>query len=287
VPAEPAEAPSGILLIAKPKGITSHTAVARVRRVLGIKKVGHAGTLDPMAEGLLVMGVGRGTRLLRFLSEFPKAYEGTARLGVETDTLDAEGEVVATAPVDVADEDIRRAFAALTGTILQTPPAYSAVKVGGRPLYRTARAGGEAVAEPREVRVDAFDLVGRRDEEADFRAVVSSGTYIRSLVADAGRALGCGAHLVRLVRTEIGPFRLGDARDPDNPGAPLSLDVAVAHLPSFTLPAEEVEACRNGCILAPAGFDGPYAVREPDGSLVGVYRDRGTKGVPEVIVRPA
>jgi tRNA pseudouridine55 synthase len=278
---------AGVLLIRKPKGITSHTAVAKVRRALGVKKVGHSGTLDPMAEGLLVMGVGRGTRLLRFLGDFEKVYEGTARLGVETDTLDADGTITATSAVDVGEEDVRAAFGALTGTILQTPPAYSAVKVGGRPLYKAARAGEDVRAAPREVRVDAFDLLALRDADAEFRVICSSGTYVRVLAADAGRALGCGAHLTRLVRTRIGPFRLEDARDPDDPGEPLPLDAAVAHLPSFTLPAEEVEACRNGCILAPAGFDGPYAVREPGGVLVGVYEDRGTKGVPQVIVRPA
>ena len=277
----------GILLIAKPRGITSHTAVAKVRRALGIKKVGHSGTLDPMAEGLLVMGVGRGTRLLRFLGGFEKTYEGIARLGIETDTLDADGEVTATAPVRVTEDDVRGAFAKGTGTLLQTPPAYSAVKVAGRPLYKSARAGEDVRAEPREVRVEAFDLLGLRGDEAEFRVVCSTGTYVRVLLAEAGRELGCGAHLTRLVRTAIGPFNVDGARDPEDPGDPLPLDAAVAHLPSFTLPAEEVESCRNGCILAPAGFDGPYAVREPDGTLVGVYEDRGTKGVPQVIVRPA
>ncbi|MCA1726148.1 MAG: tRNA pseudouridine(55) synthase TruB [Actinobacteria bacterium] len=279
--------PDGVLLIAKPTGITSHTAVALVRRAIGIKKVGHSGTLDPMAEGLLVMGVGRGTRLLRFLSEFPKTYEGTARLGVQTDTLDADGAVTATAPVKVTEAQVREAFAALTGEIMQTPPAYSAVKVGGRPLYKEARAGRSVVAEPRPVRVDAFDLLALADEQAEFRVQCSSGTYVRSLVADAGRALGCGAHLTRLVRTRIGPFDLAEATSPEDPGEPLALDTAVAHLPSFTLEAEEVTSCRNGCILAPAGFQGPYAVREPDGSLIGIYQDDGAKGVPQVIVRPA
>ena len=286
MPPEPG-ARSGILLIDKPRGITSHTAVAEVRRALGIRKVGHSGTLDPMAEGLLVMGVGRGTRLLRFVRDFEKTYEGSARLGVETDTLDADGEVTATAEVDVDEDRVRAAFEALTGRITQTPPAYSAVKVGGRPLYRDARAGRAVAAEPRTVTVHRFDLLAMHRHDVDFRVVCSTGTYVRSLLAEAGRALGCGAHLTRLVRTAIGPFRVGDARPPDEPGEPLPLDTAVAHLPSFTLGAEEVDACRNGCILGPAGFDGPYAVREPDGTLIGVYRDRGTKGVPEVIVRPA
>ena len=279
--------PDGILLVDKPKGITSHDAVARVRRALGIKKVGHSGTLDPMAEGLLVMGVGRGTRLLRFLAEHDKEYEGTARLGVETDTLDAEGTVTATADVDVTETGIRTAFAALTGEIDQVPPAYSAVKVGGRALYREARAGREVRAKPRRVRVDAFDLVSLNGADAEFRVVCSSGTYVRVLSSEAGRLLGCGAHLTRLVRTRIGPFARPDARPPEDPGDPLPMDAAVAHLPSFRVEAAEVMSCRNGCILGPTGFEGPYSVREPDGTLIGIYQDQGAKGVPEVIVRPA
>jgi tRNA pseudouridine55 synthase len=277
----------GILLIDKPRGITSHDAVARVRRALGIKKVGHSGTLDPMAEGLLIMGVGRGTRLLRFLSEFDKEYEGTARLGVETDTLDADGAVTSTAEVDVTEDRVRAAFAGLTGRIEQVPPAYSAVKVGGRAMYKEARAGREVAAEPRPVRVDAFDLVSLDGADAEFRVVCSSGTYVRVLAADAGKALGCGAHLTRLVRTRIGTFSRADARPPSDPGDPLALDAAVAHLPTFRVEAEEVMSCRNGCILGPTGFEGPYSVREPDGTLIGIYRDQGAKGVPEVIVRPA
>src|SRR5687767_3176461 len=143
----------GLLLVDKPKGITSHDAVGAVRRALRIRKVGHAGTLDPMATGLLIMGVGRGTRLLRFLGDLPKTYEGTARLGVETDTLDADGDVVATAPVDVTEAQVREAFATLTGDIEQTPPAFSAVKVGGTPLYKSARAGTPVLAKARSVRV--------------------------------------------------------------------------------------------------------------------------------------
>src|SRR3989442_1240353 len=142
--------PSGLLLVDKPTGITSHDAVSRVRRALGIRKVGHAGTLDPLATGLLVMGVGRGTRLLRFLGDFPKLYEGTGVLGVETTTLDAEGEVVREAPVAVTESELRAAVASLEGDIDQAPPAYSAVKVGGERLYRAARRGEAVDAQDRK-----------------------------------------------------------------------------------------------------------------------------------------
>jgi len=277
----------GFLLVAKPAGITSHDAVDRVRRALGIRKVGHAGTLDPLAEGLLLMGAGRGTRLLRFLADLDKEYEGTARLGIETDTLDAEGTVVATGAVDVDEGALLVALAALTGAVSQLPPAYSAVKVGGEALYRAARAGRPARAEARVVRVDAFDLLRFATPDVEFRVVCSGGTYVRALVADLGHALGCGAHLTRLVRTRIGPFRLSDAAPPDAPGSPLPLDRAVAHLPAVTLQDEEVRPARNGATLGPAGIDGPYAVRDPGGKLVGVYRDRGAKAVAEVVVAPA
>ena len=278
---------NGLLLVAKPAGITSHDAVDRVRRAIGVRKVGHAGTLDPMAEGLLVMGVGRGTRLLRFLGGFDKEYEGTARLGVETDTLDAEGAVTRTAPVDVSAEQVGSAFASLTGDLQQTPPAFSAVKVGGRPLYRAARAGADVTPAPRPVRVDAFELTSFEPPDAAFRVVCSSGTYVRSLVADAGRVLGCGAHLIRLVRSRIGPFSLSDAGPPDAPGDPLPLEAAVAHLPSLELSPPEAEAAGHGRPLGPADIAGPYAVLDPERTLVGIYEDIGAKAIPLVILRPA
>ncbi len=277
----------GLLLVDKPAGITSHDTVDRVRRALGVRRVGHAGTLDPMASGLLVMGVGRGTRLLRFLSAFDKEYEGTATLGVDTDTLDAEGTVTTRAPVDVSPEAIRKAFADLTGDLLQAPPTFSAVKVGGRPLHRAARAGAPVAAQPRPVRVEVFDLVSYDPPNAAFRVVCSTGTYVRVLVSDVGRALGCGAHLSRLVRTRVGPFALADARSPGEPGNLLPLEAAVAHLPSITLTSPEVEAAGHGRPLGPAGLAGPYAALDPEGGLVGVYADEGAKAVPEVIVRPS
>ena len=280
-------APEGLLLVDKPSGITSHDAVDAVRRALGTRKVGHAGTLDPMATGLLLVGVGRATRLLRFLGELPKTYEGTARLGVETTTLDADGEVTATEPVAVDDDDVRRAMVALVGDSLQRPPAYSAVKVGGRKLYEAARKGENLEAPPRPIHVDAFDLIERRGDALDFTVTCSSGTYVRALLADLGASLGCGAHLTRLRRTAIGPFRVEDAVPPDAPGTPLPIEAVVRHLPRLDLDPEEAIAASRGRILAPAAIDGPYAVFGPGGRLLGVYRDDGPKARPEVILAPA
>ena len=275
----------GLLLIDKPPGVTSHDVVATVRRSRGVRKVGHAGTLDPMATGLLILGIGRATRLLRFLGDLPKTYAGTFRLGVETTTLDADGEVTRTAAVDVSDEALGSAMSALLGTSLQRPPAFSAVKVGGRKLYEAARAGEVLVAEPRPIRVDRFEATVRRDDEVDFVAVVSSGTYVRVLAADVGATIGCGAHLTALRRTSIGPFSVEDASPPDGPAAQLlPLERAVAHLPQVTLLEDEARAALHGSVLGPAGEEGPYAVVDPNGSLIGIYRDDGPKGKPEVIL---
>jgi tRNA pseudouridine55 synthase len=278
--------PDGIALIDKPQGITSHDAVAIVRRSLGTRKVGHAGTLDPMATGLLVMGVGRATRLLRFLGDLTKVYEGTMRLGVETATLDADGDVTRTAAVDVTDDAIDAAMAAKLGASAQRPPAFSAVKVGGRTLHEAARKGEVLEAPARIVRVDRFERTSRQGDEVMFVVAVSGGTYVRVLAADVGEALGCGAHLTALRRTAIGPFEVADARPPDDPGEPLPLDRAVAHLPRCELIAEEAIAASHGRILGPAAIDGPYGVYDPDGRLVGVYRDDGGKARPLVILAP-
>jgi tRNA pseudouridine55 synthase len=277
-------AAEGLLLIDKPQGITSHDAVAIVRRTTGVKKVGHAGTLDPMATGLLVLGLGRATRLLRFLGDLPKAYEGTFRLGVETDTLDADGAVTRESAVAVTDDALARAMTAKVGEAPQRPPAFSAVKVGGRKLYDAARRGEMLPAEPRTIRVDRFDLIARNGMDVDFVAVVSGGTYVRVLAADVGSALGCGAHLTRLRRTAIGSFAVEDAAPPDEPGALLSVAWAVAHLPRLELEPEEARVARHGSILGPAGIVGPYALFDQDGTLLGIYQDDGPKARPEVVL---
>lgn len=277
----------GLLLVDKPQGITSHDAVARVRRTLGVRKAGHSGTLDPMATGLLLVGLGRATRLLRFLGHLPKVYDGTGVLGVQTDTLDADGRVVAEAPVEVEPETLQRAMGLLVGDIEQVPPAYSAVKVSGTKLYEAARKGEAIEAPARRVRVEAFDLLGFDPPRFDFRVRCSAGTYVRTLVADVGTSLGPGAHLAALRRTAIGPFRVEDARPPDAPGQPLPLDATVAHLPGVTLHAEEAKVAVHGCCLGPAGIAGEYRAVAPDGRLIGIYRDEGAKAVPQVILAPA
>src|SRR4249919_2169876 len=227
-------APEGLLLVDKSSGMTSHDAVDVVRRSLGTRKVGHAGTLDPMATGLLVLGVGRATRLLRYLGELPKTYAATGRLGEETDTLDADGEIVRTAPVDVSLAELQRACASLVGESMQTPPAYSAVKVGGRKLYEAARGGEVLEAPARPIRVDAFDVTAFEGRYLEARITCSGGTYVRVLVADVGRSLGCGAHLVALRRTAIGSLRVEEARPPGD-GTLLPVERAVQHLPSIRL----------------------------------------------------
>jgi tRNA pseudouridine55 synthase len=279
-----AAGPEGLLLIDKPAGVTSHDVVDVVRRALGTKKVGHAGTLDPMATGLLLIGVGRATRLLRFLGDLPKTYEGTMRLGVETTTLDADGEVVAEEPVTASEGNVRAAMRALVGESSQRPPAYSAVKVGGRKLYEAARAGEQLQAEPRRIRVDAFELTSFDPPDASFSVSCSSGTYVRVLAADVGAALQTGAHLTALRRTAIGPFLADGAVPPDRPGRPLPVETAVRHLPRLDLDPDEALAASHGRPLGPAGIPGPYAVFDPEARLIGVYADDGPRARPQVIL---
>ena len=276
----------GLVLVDKPSGMTSHDVVDAVRRHLGTRKVGHAGTLDPMATGLLVLGVGRATRLLRYLGDLRKTYTGSAALGVETDTLDADGTVLRSAPVTSSAEDVAAAARALVGDSMQAPPAYSAVKVGGRRLYEAARKGETLEAEPRPIRVDTFEVTGFDGSGFAFAVTCSGGTYVRVLVSDVGRALGCGAHLRALRRTAIGPFTVEDSEPPDA-ARPQPIERAVAHLPRLTLEHEEAEAASHGRALGPAGIDGPYAVFDPDGRLIGVYRDEATLARPEVILANA
>lgn len=276
--------PEGLLLLDKPKGMTSHDVVDAVRRTLGTRKVGHAGTLDPMATGLLLVGAGRATRLLRFFGDLPKVYEGTARLGVETDTLDADGTVVRSSAVEMSRAQVEAAVAALVGESMQRPPAYSAVKVGGRKLYESARAGETVEAAPRRIRVDAFEVRSFDGRDVEFGVTCSGGTYVRVLAADVGTALGCGAHLTRLRRTAIGPYRVDDAEEPDGVTAPRPVEAAVAHLPRVDISGDEASAASNGSILGPAGLSGPYAVFGPDDRLIGIYRDDGAKARPEVVL---
>ncbi|MFZ5624686.1 MAG: tRNA pseudouridine(55) synthase TruB, partial [Gemmatimonadota bacterium] len=216
----------GALLIDKPAGITSHDVVVRVRRVLGERSVGHTGTLDPFATGLLVVLVGRATRLARFVERRSKTYLATARLGVRTDTDDATGRVIddaGRAPGTVSRDEVAAALAALTGTCAQRPPAYSAKKVQGERSYRLARRGAAPELAAVEVTVERLELAAFDPPHVTFRAVVSAGTYVRAIGRDLGERLGTGAHLTALRREAIGDLRVEDAVPLDalSPGTPL------------------------------------------------------------------
>ncbi len=206
-------APEGLLVVDKPGGMTSHDVVARVRRLAGIRRVGHAGTLDPMATGVLVLGLGRATRLLGHLAATDKEYAGTVRLGVATSTGDADGEVVGTAdPSGITDEAVLAVLTELTGEIDQVPPAVSAIKIDGERAYKRARRGEDVEIPVRRVMVAAFGLVARRSADLDVRVTCSTGTYVRALARDLGGLLGVGGHLTALRRTRVGAFTLDEAR---------------------------------------------------------------------------
>jgi len=215
----------GILLIDKAEAMTSAQAVSAVKSRLGGPKVGHLGTLDPAATGLLPLCVGAGTKVAQFLSVSRKGYEGILKLGVETDTLDAVGRTVRTAAVpEVADEDLAVLARRFTGRQRQVPPMYSAIKRRGVALYKLARKGLEVEREPRAVEIFSLSLEKRAGDEIAFEVLCSKGTYVRSLAADLGRALGCGAHLLRLRRTLFGPFSVGSAVSVEEVSAPVSPD---------------------------------------------------------------
>lgn len=204
---------SGLLVVDKPGGCTSHDVVNRLRRVFGTKKVGHAGTLDPAATGILIVGIEKATRLLAFLQGTAKEYRATVQFGMTTTTQDAEGDVVAESPCDLSLEQIRQAAEAFVGEISQLPPMMSAVKIGGEALYKAARRGEEVEREARTVRIYALDIEGfdQQNQSAIVYVKCSSGTYIRTLAADLGDALGCGAHLWGLRRLSVGSFAESEA----------------------------------------------------------------------------
>lgn len=294
------EGPDGVAVVDKPAAWTSHDAVARSRRLLGTRKVGHSGTLDPDATGVLVLGVGKGTRLLRYLTPLGKAYEAEIVLGVETTTLDAAGEVTARHDMGhVTVDDARRVVAEqLTGDILQVPPMVSALKVGGRRLHELAREGIEVEREARPVTVSSFSLDEVAGEPGVLRAVVacSSGTYVRSLASDLGRGLGGGAHLRALRRTAVGAFTLAGAVALDDltPDHLQPLSVAVGHLPQVVVEGHVAVAVGHGKVLdrstvgLPGEGDGPWVVLDPDGTLLAVYAPFGDADAvkPELVVPP-
>ena len=202
----------GVLLIDKPGAHTSHDVVARLRGILKMKRIGHAGTLDPMATGLLVMLVGKATRLSQYLMSVEKEYTGTIELGKVTNTQDAEGDVLTTSPVPLlTEDDVRKALAGFLGDQYQIPPMFSAIKIAGKPLYKSARAGEEVEREPRFIRVMNYELTRWASPEIDFRVLCTKGTYVRTLAHDLGQRLGCGAHLKALRRISSGTLNVSRA----------------------------------------------------------------------------
>lgn len=280
-------AESGILLVDKPAGITSHDVVARARRARGTRKVGHAGTLDPMATGLLIVGVEAATRLLTFIVGLDKTYRATIRLGQTTTTDDADGDVDVTASAeavaDVTEERIRDGVAALTGAISQVPSAVSAIKVDGRRAYDRVRAGEEVELKARDVVVSRFEVSAVRHGDGvvdvDVEVDCSSGTYIRALARDLGAALGVGGHLTMLRRTRIGSFDVAGAPGADElEDAELvtPADAARRVLGALDVTSDVARDLRHGKrVEAPDSFDGPRAAIDPDGALIGVVERRG------------
>jgi len=287
-------APDGLVVVDKPAGWTSHDVVGRTRRLGRTRKVGHAGTLDPMATGVLLLGIGRATRLLGHLALTDKQYDATIRLGATTVTDDAEGEVVATADASgVTDADVAREVAALTGAIEQVPSAVSAVKVDGVRSYARVRSGEDVVLAPRAVTVSRFEVLARRGDDLDVTVTCSSGTYVRALARDLGAALGVGGHLTALRRTRVGPFDLAQARTLEQletgfDEAVVPLDNAVAEsFPRRDLDAEQALALSYGKKLEPSGVPGVVGAFDPEGRCVALVEDRDGVARPTVVFRPA
>jgi tRNA pseudouridine55 synthase len=282
---------TGILLLDKPQGPTSHDLVGRTRRALGTRKVGHAGTLDPMATGLMILGVGSSTRLLTYLVGLDKEYTATIRLGQSTTTDDAEGEVTEERDTGaVTEAAIADGIAALTGEIAQVPSTFSAIKVDGRRAYDRARAGEAVELKSRTVTVSAFEVLATRAAgsliDLDVRVAVSSGTYVRALARDLGAALGVGGHLTALRRTRIGPFEISHAADPEGDLAEALIPPAVVAgrlFPTATMDADAALALGQGKRIPVSVPDEPtVAAIGPDGRLIGLISVRD--GVSRVLV---
>jgi tRNA pseudouridine55 synthase len=271
----------GVLLLDKPQGMTSNAALQTARRLLNAAKAGHTGTLDPMATGLLPLTFGEATKFSQMLLDADKEYEATVRLGIETDTGDAEGTQTVTAPVDVTEDAIRSALGRLTGEIEQVPPMYSALKRDGRPLYEYARAGIEVERAARKVTIHALELLAVGPDSFRFRVACSKGTYVRTLAIDLGRILGCGGHLSALRRTRIGPFSIGlattldalEAAAPEQRDRLLApADALVVHLPRVELDGAQAALLLQGRVLAvPAG----------NGGLARIYAEERFLGLGE------
>jgi tRNA pseudouridine55 synthase len=281
---------SGLIIVDKPADWTSHDVVARMRRIAGTRKVGHAGTLDPMATGVLVVGVEKATRLLGHLALTRKGYDGTIRLGQSTNTDDAEGEITATASVaHVTDEAIHKGIAPLTGEIQQVPPQVSAIKVNGERAYKMARKGEEVDLKPRPVTIYDFTVRAIRHTpdaiDIDVSITCSSGTYIRALARDLGAALSTGGHLTALRRTFVGPYTLPMAHTLDELATDCTIlpiaDAVRAAFPARTVTEEEARTVAHGGRLSAQGQGpGPIGVFAPDGTLLSLVEESGNTAKP-------
>ena len=281
--------PTGVAIVDKEAGWTSHDVVARARKLLGTRRVGHSGTLDPDATGVLVLGVGRATRLLRFITALPKSYTARIVLGTETSTLDASGEITVVHDMSlIGAGDVRRAAAGLVGELQQIPPMVSAVRVGGRRLHEIAREGGEVDRAPRPVTVHHFEVAATADP-AVYEASVScsSGTYVRVLAADLGTALGGGAHLRDLRRVAVGSFTVDEAWPVDGLQL-LPAAVGLRDLPGVIVDEGTAVDVGHGKVLdrdrLAASGEGPWPVHGPDGTLIAVYEDHQGRVKPAVVL---
>ncbi|SNR73796.1 tRNA pseudouridine(55) synthase TruB [Actinomadura mexicana] len=276
---------SGLVIVDKPAGWTSHDVVGKMRRLAQTRRVGHAGTLDPMATGVLVLGIGKATRLLGHLALTRKGYDATIRLGESTNTDDAEGETIATASAEaVTEEALRAGVAELTGTIQQVPPQVSAIKVNGERAYKMARKGEEVELAARPVTVEEFAVLDVRRHGAlidvDASVSCSSGTYIRALARDLGASLGCGGHLTALRRTRVGPYDLSVARTLDRLGEKLEIlpmaEAVAAVFPRRDVSEDDARKVAHGGRLPAVGLGpGPVGVFAPDGTLLALVEERG------------
>lgn len=286
----------GLILVRKPVPWTSHDVVRELRRILGMKRIGHFGTLDPLASGLLLAAVGRATRLFPYFGEYEKAYTARIRLGFATDTYDAAGSPASAEWTDLPSaKDISAAFSRFEGEIDQLPPPFSAKKLRGKPLYAYARRNQEVERRPSRVRVRAFRLLSYDPPVAEAEVLCSSGTYVRSLAHDLGLVLGCGAHLAGLVRTAIGPYRIEESRDPEEirelhaggrTGSFLiPLERLLSDRPAFRLSAQETEDVRCGRTVRPRGPRVEPEEPEPASSSP-VVRLIGPDGALLALARP-
>jgi tRNA pseudouridine55 synthase len=276
----------GLAVVDKPTGVTSHDVVGMLRRRFDERQVGHAGTLDPDATGVLLVGVGKATRLLRFLTALGKRYTAEVVLGASTSTLDAAGQVTGTFDMSAVTIGMAKQAAAehLTGAIMQIPPMVSAVRVDGKRLHELARAGIEVEREARPVTVYSFD-VDSTDDPMVLRVEVhcSAGTYIRTLADDLGRLLGGGAHLRNLRRTAVGSFTVDEAQAPDECDLMSPLD-ALRDYTRVHVDDNTADMVRHGRVLDRFDGDGPWAVVEPGGALLAVYESFGAVAKPAVVI---